>query len=75
MSSQLIMKASIGDWKAVDELLKSGADWEAADDQGLNVLMHASYFGHIRVVKGFLAHLSETQCKASVYQTTPDGYT
>ena len=65
----LIFKASVGDLKAVLALLKSGADCQATDDQGLTALHHASYFGHIKVVKALLAYPPETVRKALLFKT------
>ena len=50
--TSLIMKASMGDWNAVEQMLDEGADPDARDDQRLTALItHAVYFGHVKVVQ------------------------
>ena len=47
----LLLKASVGDWRAVKRLLLEGANATIADDQGFTALDITSYFGHVNAAR------------------------
>lgn len=51
----LIFKAHQGDSEEVQRLVFSGASLWAADKRGVTALLHASYFGHTKVVQALLS--------------------
>jgi ankyrin repeat protein len=51
MSTELFIAAQAGDLEQLNNLLQSGADGNASNDEGLTVLMMAAANGHIQIVK------------------------
>eukprot|EP00291_Cryptomonas_curvata_P022079 CAMPEP_0172166444 /NCGR_PEP_ID=MMETSP1050-20130122/8984_1 /TAXON_ID=233186 /ORGANISM="Cryptomonas curvata, Strain CCAP979/52" /LENGTH=247 /DNA_ID=CAMNT_0012837053 /DNA_START=307 /DNA_END=1047 /DNA_ORIENTATION=- len=66
----LLLKASDGDWRAVERLMLEGADATIADDQGFTALHFASFFGHLDVARILIANGP----KGLAVQTTPDDF-
>ena len=72
--TELLRKATTGDWKAVKKLLVEGADRHLADNQGFTALHHAAYFGHTHVVRALL-EAAEGNREALLFQPLANGGT
>jgi ankyrin repeat protein len=54
--TEVLLKASDGDWRAVERLLLAGSNATVTDDQGFTALHWASFFGHVEVARLLIAN-------------------
>jgi hypothetical protein len=73
--AELIARASEGDRKGVQKLLRAGADPMATDDQGMTALDHASCLGYFKVVQVLVGSIEWTSAAImSVRESTSLAY-